>query len=151
VEGYAKLIHIFYAASLNHIAFVSLSRRVKSKLMSDLIDLQQRVAEFRDARDWKQFHTPKDLSMAIAIEAAELMECFLWKSKDQVDKEVNSDKLVEINEEISDILILLLNLADILGVEIIKVANQKLDLNGKKYPIAKAKGNAKKYTELAKE
>ena len=119
--------------------------------MSDLIVLQKRVAEFRDARDWRQFHTPKDLSMAIANEAAELMECFLWKSKEQVDEDINSNKLAEINEEISDILILLLNLTNILGIDIIKIANQKLDLNGEKYPIDKAKGNAKKYTELAKE
>ena len=119
--------------------------------MSNINDLQKRVVDFRDARDWKQFHTPKDLAMSIAIEAAELMECFQWKSKKQVEEYVNSDKSAEIDEEMADILIYLLNLSDVLNIDLIKVANKKLDKNSRKYPISKAKGNAKKYTELAKE
>jgi NTP pyrophosphatase (non-canonical NTP hydrolase) len=119
--------------------------------MSDLDDLQKRVVKFRDDRDWKQFHYPKDLAMAIAIEAAELMECFRWKTNEQVDKDIHSDKLAKINEEIADVLILLLNLSDIIGIDVIKETNKKLDANDRKYPIGKSRGNAKKYTELAKE
>ncbi len=116
--------------------------------MNTLDDLQKRVVKFRDDRDWKQFHTPKDLAMAIAIEAAELMECFRWKTNEEVKKDIKSDKLAEINEEIADILILLLNLSDILGIDLIKETNHKLAINAKKYPISKSKGNAKKYPDL---
>lgn len=116
--------------------------------MSDLKDLQKKVVAFRDARDWKQFHTPKDLAISISIEASELLECFQWKSKEQVEEYIKSDKSIEIEEEMADILVYLLNLSDVLGIDLIKVANQKLDENDKKYPVSKSKGNAKKYTEL---
>jgi NTP pyrophosphatase (non-canonical NTP hydrolase) len=128
--------------------FVSLLAGVQSKSMSDLSELQKRVVAFRDARDWKQFHTPKDLAISIAIEAGELMECFQWKSKEQVEQYIDSDKSFEIEEEMADILVYLLNLSDVLGIDLIKVANKKLDKNEAKYPIDKSKGNHKKYTEL---
>ncbi|KKQ81502.1 MAG: hypothetical protein UT05_C0015G0011 [Parcubacteria group bacterium GW2011_GWF2_38_76] len=111
-------------------------------------DLQSKVAKFRDDRDWKQFHTPKDLAMSIAIEAAELMECFQWKSKEDVEKYLDSEKSVEINEEMADILLYLLNLADVLEIDLLGSAYKKLEKNDRKYPAAKAKGNAKKYTEF---
>lgn len=111
-------------------------------------DLQKKVVKFRDDRDWKQFHTPKDLSMSIAIEAAELMECFQWKTKEDVEKYINSEKSEEISEEMADILVYLLNLADVLNIDILKSAYNKLEKNAAKYPVEKAKSNAKKYTEL---
>jgi NTP pyrophosphatase (non-canonical NTP hydrolase) len=118
--------------------------------MNDLKKLQEKVVKFRDDRDWKQFHTPKDLAMSIAIEAAELMECFQWKNKEEVENYVKSEKSIEIEEEMADIIVYLLNLSDVLGVDIIKAANEKLDKNNKKYPVEKSKGNAKKYSELEK-
>lgn len=119
-------------------------------MAKNLKDLQAKVVKFRDDRDWKQFHTPKDLAMSIAIEAAELMECFQWKSKEQIEKYVSSDKSIEIDEEMADILIYLLNLSDVLNIDILEAAYKKLEKNDKKYPAEKAKGNARKYTELEK-
>lgn len=112
--------------------------------------LQLKVAKFRDDRNWKQFHTPKDLAISIAIESAELMECFQWKNKEEIEKYLNSEKSEEINEEIADILIYLLNLSDVLGISLLDEAFKKLEKNNHKYPIEKAKGTAKKYTELEK-
>jgi len=111
-------------------------------------DLQRKVAKFRDDRDWTQFHGPKDIAISIAIEAAELMECFQWKSSERLEEYLKSEKSKAINEEMADILIYLLNLSDVLGVDILSVAYKKLDKNAQKYPVEKARGNAKKYTEL---
>ncbi len=117
--------------------------------MTDSIkDLQNRVVQFRDDRDWKQFHTPKDLAISISIEAGELLECFQWKDEVSVKKYIDSEKSSEIREEMADVLMYLLNLSDVLGIDIIKEANKKIDRNSEKYPVEKAKGNAKKYTEL---
>lgn len=104
-------------------------------------DLQNRITAFRDARDWKQFHTPRHLASAISIEAAELLEAFLWKK----DEEVDGKKL---REELADIMIYCTLMCDRLGVDPIEIMNQKLDRNEAKYPVEKAKGNAKKWTEL---
>lgn len=119
-------------------------------MAKNIEELQQKVAKFRDDRDWKQFHTPKDLAMSIAIEAAELMECFQWKTKEDVEKYLNSEKSEEINEEMADILIYLLNLADVLNINVLDAAYIKLERNASKYEVEKAKSNAKKYTELEK-
>lgn len=117
-------------------------------MAKSIYNLQQKVVKFRNDRDWKQFHTPKDLAMSIAIEAAELMECFQWKDKVKLGEYLNSDKSLEINEEMADILIYLLNLCDVLEIDVVDAAYKKLAKNTAKYPIEKAKGNAKKYTEL---
>lgn len=117
-------------------------------VMNEFDNLQERIVKFRDDRDWKQFHNPKDLAIAITIETAELLECFRWKSKTDVEKLLNSDKSNEVKEEIADILIFLLNLSDVVGVDIIKEANKKLDSNEEKYPIEKSKGSSKKYSEF---
>ena len=114
-------------------------------------DLQQKVAKFRDDRNWKQFHGPKDLAVSIAIEAAELMECFQWKSKEDVEKYLASDRSVEVREEMADVLIYLLNLADVLNIDLLDAAYKKLEKNSGKYPVEKAKDNAKKYSDLEKE
>jgi len=111
-------------------------------------DLQQQVAKFRDERNWKQFHGPKDLAVSIAIEAAELMECFQWKSKEDIEKYLASEKSKNVQEEMADVLLYLLNLSDVLGIDILDAAYEKLAKNATKYPVEKAKGNAKKYTDL---
>lgn len=117
-------------------------------MSSTVEDLQNEIVKFRDDRNWKQFHTPKDLAMSICIEASELLECFQWKSEADIKTYLKSEKAAEISEEMADVLIYLLNLADVLNVDVIRAATKKLEKNSAKYPIEKAKGNAKKYTEL---
>ena len=115
--------------------------------MADLSDLQKRVVEFRDARDWKQFHNPKDVALSLALEAAELMEHFQWKSPEEI-KEHLITKNNEVSEELMDVLYWVLLFAKDLEIDIEKEFNRKMSQNEKKYPISKAKGSHKKYTEL---
>ena len=119
--------------------------------MNGIKDLQNEIDRFSKERDWDQFHSPENLAKSISIEAGELLECFQWKNLEQVDEMINSKKSVEIEEEMADILILLLNMADVTGINLIHAANAKLEKNDKKYPVEKSKGNAKKYTEFEKE
>ncbi len=100
-----------------------------------------RLRQFRDDRDWKQFHNPKDLSLALSIEASELLEVFLWKSPEQA----NVDR---VKEELADVVAYALLLADSYGLDIEQIVLDKIAQNEKKYPVSKAKGTAKKYTEL---
>ena len=100
-----------------------------------------RLRQFRDDREWKQFHNPKDLSLALSIEAAELLELFLWKSPEQAD-------VSKVREELADVIAYALLLADSYELDIEKIVLEKIALNEKKYPVSKAKGTAKKYTEL---
>ena len=104
-------------------------------------DLRNNIKAFVKETEWEQFHNAKDLALALSIEAAELNECFLWKSHD----EANVDK---IKDELADILIYAILFADKYGFDITKIINEKVEKNAAKYPIDKAKGNAKKYTDL---
>ena len=114
-----------------------------------LDDLKQLVTEFRDLRDWKQFHNPKDLASAISIESAELLENFLWKDQAEVDAVVSdSVKMEKIRDELADILIFCLSLAESTGIDLSTAIQEKLEKNAAKYPVEKARGSAKKYTEL---
>ena len=115
--------------------------------MNTLEELTQRIRAFRDARDWVQFHSPKNLACSIVIEAGELLEHFQWKS-DEESQEHLMQHLDEIGEEIADVAIYLLEMADNLGIDLPTAIGRKLDINEQKYPIAKAKGTAMKYTEL---
>jgi dCTP diphosphatase len=107
----------------------------------------QRICAFRDERDWMQFHNPKDLAMAISIEASELMEHLPWKTPEQVDRHVK-EKSEQVREEIADIAIYLLELAHNLNIDLSQAIEEKLAKNAVKYPVAKARGSIKKYTEL---
>lgn len=107
----------------------------------NFLAITDRIKKFTEERDWAQFHNAKDLALAISIEASELNECFLWKSAD----EGNVDK---IKDELADILIYALLFADKYNFDLNEIISQKLDKNEKKYPVDKAKGNAKKYTDL---
>ena len=115
--------------------------------MTRLEDLSRRIAEFATARDWDQFHSPKNLSMALSVEAAELLEHFQWLTEEQT-LTLTAEKLAEIESELADVFIYLVRLADRLEVDLHAAAERKLDVNETKYPIDKAKGNAKKYTDL---
>jgi len=116
---------------------------------TDLNDLKQRLRDFAEARDWNQFHSPKNLSMALSAEVAEIVEHFQWLTEEQ-SKNLPKDKLAEVETELADTLIYLIRLADKLDINLLKAAQNKIDINEQKYPVDKAKGNAKKYTELDK-
>ncbi|SKA99185.1 NTP pyrophosphatase, house-cleaning of non-canonical NTPs [Prosthecobacter debontii] len=109
--------------------------------------LTERICAFRDARDWKPFHNPKDMAVAIAAEAGELMQHFVWKTPEQID-EVVVAKRAEITDEIADVAILLFELAHNLDIPLAEAMSAKLDRNEKRYPADKARGNNLKYNEL---
>jgi dCTP diphosphatase len=108
--------------------------------------LRERLQHFARERDWDQFHSPKNLSMALMVEAAELMEHFQWLTEEQ-SKHLPPEKLKEVEHELADILIYLTRLADKLNVDLLAAAQSKMDLNEKKYPAETVRGSARKYTE----
>lgn len=112
-------------------------------------ELIKKIRKFVEERDWEQFHSPKNLSMALSVEVAELQEHFLWETPEQ-SKKVDSDKLERIKNEVGDTLIYLLRFCDILGIDPLDAANEKLRINAGKYPVASAKGSPLKYTEHEK-
>jgi NTP pyrophosphatase (non-canonical NTP hydrolase) len=107
-------------------------------------DAEAKALAFRDERDWKQFHNPKDLAVSIAIEAGELLEVFQWSG---TDLEI-ADKSDRIKEELADVVVYCMYLADALGVDLAVTVSEKIDANAVKYPIDKARGSSRKYTEL---
>ena len=110
-------------------------------------ELIKKLRNFADERDWEQFHSPKNLSMALVVEAGEILECFQWLTEEQ-SRKLSSDTLKKVKEEIGDVQIYLARLADQLGFSPLEAAEEKLKQNQKKYPVEKTKGKAKKYTEL---
>lgn len=106
--------------------------------------LQDKILKFRNARNWKQFHNPKDLAISINLEAAELLENFQWSGTDLEA----TDKCERIKEELADVLIYSLLMAHDLNIDVEKSILDKLKKSSKKYPVEKAKGSSKKYTEL---
>ncbi len=104
----------------------------------------ERIRKFRNDRDWSQFHNPKDLAISISLEANELLELFQWSAEDLVV----SSKKEEMKEELADVLVYCVHMADALGVDIDEIINAKMNKNEAKYPVDKAKGTAKKYNEL---
>ncbi|MFM9024600.1 MAG: MazG-like family protein [Planctomycetaceae bacterium] len=112
-------------------------------------ELVAAVCRFRDDRDWAQFHRPKDLAAAIAIEAAELQERVLWKTDAEVDRALaDAAKRAGVAEEIADVVMFAMLLADRLGIDLAEAITAKLAANGRKYPVKLARGNARKYTDL---
>jgi len=109
--------------------------------MSDIKTITDKLVKFRDERDWEQFHNPKDLSIALSIEANELLEQFLWKDH----SEANKDKL---KEELADVFAYAFLLAEKLGIDVQSIVIDKIEKNALKYPVNKSKGTAKKYDEL---
>ena len=109
--------------------------------MTDIEEIINKLIEFRDERDWKQFHNSKDLALAINVEAGELLELFLWKKPDDADKE-------KVKEELADVFAFAFLLADKYGFDVKQILLEKIKLNGEKYPVDKAKGTANKYDEL---
>ncbi len=113
----------------------------------NLKGIMKRILDFRDKRDWQQFHDPKNLAEAISIEAAELQEVFLW-SDVQESRKIAAEKKQEISEELADIFIFSLLFAHETGVDMETAILEKIKLNAQKYPVEKSKGSSKKYKEL---
>jgi NTP pyrophosphatase (non-canonical NTP hydrolase) len=115
--------------------------------MSNINELKQQLVDFRDDRDWRQFHNPKDLAQAISIESSELLEHFLWISQEK-SYDIVKENREEISDEMADIFAYLLSLSDITGINLEEALINKLEKNKKKYPIEKSKGKSTKYTQL---
>ena len=115
--------------------------------MSEIEEIRRRIRAFRDAREWMQFHNPKNLACSVAIEAAELLEHFQWATPEQSEA-VGRERREAISDEIADVAIYLIELADNLEIDFVEAIHKKLDLNDARYPTEKAKGSSKKYDEL---
>ena len=112
-----------------------------------LTDLRDALREFAMQRDWDQFHSPKNLVMALSVEVAELVEPFQWLSEND-SRTLGSERLAAVREEVADVLLYLIRIADKLDIELLPAAFAKLAKNAEKYPVEKSRGSARKYTEL---
>src|SRR3954469_7989520 len=117
---------------------------VSERTLSDLAKL---VLEFREERDWKQFHNPKDMALSLSLEAAELLELMQWRNGAELDQHLAANKM-RLGEELSDVLGWILLIASDQGIDLADAFVKKIGLNKRKYPIDKARGSAKKYNEL---
>ena len=116
-------------------------------MATSMESLTREICAFRDARDWRQFHNPKELAVAITAEAGELLQHFVWQSAEQSEQRVNYRRS-EIESEMADVAILLFELADNCGINLAEAIRAKLARNEERYPVAKARGSNKKYNEL---
>lgn len=107
----------------------------------ECLDIIKELVKFRDEREWAQFHNPKDLAIALSIEASELLELFLWKSHEDVDEE-------KLKAELADVFAFAFLLADRMKLDVQQIVLDKIEANRKKYPVSLARGTAKKYTDL---
>jgi len=115
--------------------------------MADMKKLTKKILAFRDARDWKQFHNPKDLAISLVLEAGEVMEHFQWKLKTEIDEYVKTHK-EHIGEELADVYKYLMILSHDLNIDITKAVEKKMIKDARKYPVSKAKGKHTKYDKL---
>lgn len=114
--------------------------------MADSLDaLRARVNAFVTERDWAQFHSPKNLAMAMIVEAGEVVEHFQWMTEDE-SRNLDAETKVQVGQELSDTLVYLLRIAEVCGINLIEAANKKIDLNAQKYPADKCKGSNAKYS-----
>jgi dCTP diphosphatase len=119
----------------------------KDLIMNEIIQLTNKIRQFRDERDWAQFHNHKDMALSLVLEATEVLEHFQWKSPEEVVDYGKTSKN-EISEELADVAIYLFELADNLGIDLSEAIENKLKRNTQKYPVEKAKGKHTKYTKL---
>ena len=115
-------------------------------MADSLDDLRARINAFVAERDWAQFHTPKNLAMAMIVEAAELVEQFQWDTP-QESQQLSPDKHEAVAHELADTFVYLLRIAEVLKIDLIDAANRKIELNAQKYPVDKARGSNARYTE----
>ncbi|WP_165727541.1 nucleotide pyrophosphohydrolase [Pseudoalteromonas sp. 31A1] len=118
---------------------------MKSNEIEKLIN---RLRNFSRERDWEQFHSPKNLVMALSSEAGELIEHFQWLSESESYLENNEETLTSVKEELADVFLYLIQISDKLGIDILECATKKIDLNAQKYPVSLSKGKATKYNKL---
>jgi NTP pyrophosphatase (non-canonical NTP hydrolase) len=116
-------------------------------MSQDLEGIKQKLREFAKERDWDQFHSPKNFSMALIVECGELVEHFQWLTDEQ-SKQLSAETLEEVSLEMADVMIYLIRLADKLDVDLLATVERKMVLNALKYPVAKSKGIADKYNKL---
>ncbi|WP_425049201.1 nucleotide pyrophosphohydrolase [Pseudomaricurvus alcaniphilus] len=114
--------------------------------MSDIKDLQKLLRDFAAERDWDQFHSPKNLAMALSVEASELLEHFQWLSEAE-SASLPPDKLAPVAEEMADVFLYLLRMADKMGVDLVEQGHRKIVKNRGRYPADKVRGSSKKYSE----
>jgi len=115
--------------------------------MKKVEELTKRIVDFRDARDWKQFHNPKDLAISLSLEASEVLEHFQWKNKEEMEKYIISDK-EHIADELADVLYWVLLMGRDLNIDVLTALDRKQTKNEEKYPVEKAKGKHTKYNKL---
>ncbi len=106
-----------------------------------------RIVDFRNARDWKQFHNPKDLALSLVLEATEVLEHFQWKNPKEIESYIKSNK-ADIGDELADTLYWVLLMSHDLNIDVVKAIEAKLEKNEQKYPVSKAKGKHTKYNKL---
>ncbi len=115
--------------------------------MMSLNEIQKKAVHFRDARDWKQFHNPKDMALSLVLEAAEVMEHFQWKNVKEMDKYIRSNKS-EIADELADVLYWVVTMSSDINIDLSKAFERKMKKNEEKYPVTKSKGKHTKYNML---
>lgn len=115
--------------------------------MSGINDLIKRIVSFRDARDWQQFHKPKELAISLTLEAAEVLEHFQWKTNEEIEQYIKSNK-EDIGEELADVLYWVLLMSNDLDIDLVQAFDKKMEQNENKYPVDKAKGKHTKYNKL---
>ena len=125
---------------------MSIEKKITELGSHELNELSNRLQDFCDERDWEKFHSPKNLVMALSVEVSELVEHFQWLTEQQ-SFELEEDAKARVSEELADSFNYLIRVADKLGVNLIEVANKKIDKNADKYPVELVRGSAKKYTE----
>lgn len=112
-----------------------------------LHELREQLRHFAAERDWQQFHSPKNLAIALSVEAAELLEIFQWLSED-ASRQLAAEQRAHASEELADVLLYLVKLADELGVDLVAAAGEKIATNAVRYPVAKARGTSRKHSDL---
>lgn len=115
--------------------------------MKSLTDLTKRIISFRNARDWEQFHNPKDVALSLVLEATEVMEHFQWKNAEEMKNYIKTNK-AEIGEELADVLYWVLLMSHDLDIDVLDALEKKISKNEEKYPVEKAKGTHTKYNKL---
>lgn len=115
---------------------------------NDIVQLQQRIRAFCDARDWEQFHNPKDLAISLVLEASEVLEHFQWKDHTEMNTHLEESK-EDVADELADVLYWVLLMASYFEIDLTHALRSKMDKNERKYPVEKSLGNHKKYTELS--
>ncbi len=109
-------------------------------------NIQKQLSDFADERDWDQFHNPKNLAMALSVEASELVEIFQWLTPEQAEAIMSSNESEHVKEEMADVMIYLIRMADKLNIDLESAVDDKIIKNGKRFPVCLSKGNAKKIT-----